>query len=66
MALKGIQFLVDDGGDKTAVVIDLKRYRRLWEDVYDRLLVESRAEEPRESLEQVRSRLEREWKRANG
>ena len=64
--LKGIQFLVDDAGDKSAVVIDLKRHRRLWEDIYDRLLSESRQHEPRESFDQVKRMLSRRWKRANG
>jgi hypothetical protein len=61
--VKGIQFLVDEAGGKTAAVIDLKRHRRAWEDFYDRLLAESRAHEPRESLEEVRRKLARKWKR---
>ena len=64
--LKGIQFMVDDSGDKSAVVIDLKRHRRLWEDVYDQLLAESRKDEPRESFDQVKKLLGRRWKRSNG
>jgi ribosomal protein L14 len=66
MVLRGIQFVVDNAGDKTAVVIDLKRHRRLWEDMYDRLLIESRRGEPRESLETVKKLLVRKWKRSNG
>ena len=42
---------------QTAAVIDLRRHRRLWEDFYDTVLVESRANEPRESLESVKRRL---------
>lgn len=56
-AMKGVQFLVDDGGNRTAVVIDLKRNAKLWEDFFDRALAESRAGEPRESLESVKERL---------
>ncbi len=66
MRLKGIQFLVDDAGDKSAVVIDLKRYRRQWEDLYDRLLSESRQHEPREPFNQVSKRLLRKWERSDG
>lgn len=55
--LRGIQFLVDDTGRKTAVQIDLKTQARLWEDFYDRLLAETRASEPRESLERVKERM---------
>ena len=55
--MEGIQFLVDDRGGKTAVVIDLKRYGDLWEDFYDSLVARLRSDEPRESLESVKERL---------
>jgi hypothetical protein len=55
--MKGVSFLVDDSGKKTAVILDLRKYRRLWEDIHDRLLIESRRREPRVSLEQARKRL---------
>ena len=66
MVLRGIQFVVDDAGKKTAAVIDLKRHRRLWEDLYDRLIAEARKDEPRESLGQVKKLLGRKWKRSHG
>ena len=55
--MSGVQFLIDDHGRKTAVVIDLRKDRDLWEDFYDRLLVQERAQEPRESLAEVKNRL---------
>lgn len=55
--MKGIQFLIDPSGVKTAVVIDLRANRKLWEDFYDRALADARAGEPRESLESVKDRL---------
>lgn len=55
--MRGVQFLVDDEGEKTAVLIDLKKNAQLWEDFYDVALAKSRAKEPRESLESVRRRL---------
>lgn len=55
----GIQFVVDEAGKETAVVIDLKRHRRVWEDFYDNLLAERRKNEPRESWAKVKSRLKR-------
>lgn len=55
--VKGVQFVVDNSGRKTAVQIDLKKQGRLWEDFYDRALVKQRASEPRESLEAVKKRL---------
>jgi len=36
--MKGIQYVVDDAGERRAVVIDLKQHGELWEDVYDCLL----------------------------
>ena len=57
--VKGVQFLVDERGEKKAVVIDLKKNAELWEDFYDRALARSRAHEPRESLESVKERLQR-------
>jgi len=60
--MEGIQFLIDDSGEKTAVVIDLKRYGALWEDFYDSLVARLRADEPRESLESVKERLRQQGK----
>jgi len=55
--MRGVQFLVDDDGEKTAVLIDLKKNAELWEDFYDVAVARSRAKEPRESLESVRQRV---------
>ncbi len=56
--MKGIRYLVDDQGDKNAVVLDLRLHGELWEDVYDALIAKKRRREPRESLAQVRRRLQ--------
>ena len=55
--MKGVQFLIDEKGEKAAVLIDLKRHSELWEDFYDRAVARSREGEPRESLESVKKRL---------
>jgi len=55
--MKGVQYLVNDKGKAQAVVIDLKKNRRLGEDVQDILVSRARRNEPRESLEKVESRL---------
>jgi hypothetical protein len=55
--MKGVSYLVDEDGNKTGVVLDLRKHRRLWEDLHDRLLIDSRRAEPRASLDQVRKRL---------
>jgi hypothetical protein len=46
--VKGIQYVVDEKGDKTAVVIDLKKHSELWEDFYDMAVARERATEPRD------------------
>ena len=56
-AIKGIQYVIDESGEKTAVLIDLKEHRELWEDLYDTLVAEQRRDEPRESLDEVKQRL---------
>ena len=55
--MHGIQFLVNDKGEKVAVMIDLKKYGELWKDFYDSLTARARANEPRETLESVKKRL---------
>ena len=60
--MEGVQFIVDSQGKKTAVLIDLRKYGALWEDVYDNLLAQKRKHEPRETLPSVRARLKRQGK----
>ena len=55
--MSGIQFLIDETGHRTAVMIDLKRNKAVWEDFYDTLLARKRRNEPRESLAEVRRKL---------
>ncbi|MFQ6032483.1 MAG: hypothetical protein ACE5K2_06135 [Candidatus Zixiibacteriota bacterium] len=60
--MKGVQFVVDDSGRKTAVVIDLKKYGQFWEDFYDHLLIEQSRDKPRKDLEEVKIELKKEGK----
>ena len=60
--MKGIQFVTDETGHKTAVLIDLKKYGEVWEDFYDALVARSRENEPRESIEAVKRRLQKQGK----
>jgi hypothetical protein len=55
--MRGIQFVVNEDGQKTAVVIDLKQHSELWEDFYDRALARKRRGEPRETLASVKTRF---------
>ncbi|HZW34866.1 MAG TPA: hypothetical protein VFF52_29355 [Isosphaeraceae bacterium] len=64
--MKGVQFLVDETGTKTAVLIDLTRHAQLWEDSYDLALARQRRKEPWESLESVQKRLQRVKRKSHG
>jgi hypothetical protein len=44
--LRGVPYLVNESGERTAVVISLKEWGELWEDFYDVLVSESRKDEP--------------------
>ncbi|HMT10234.1 MAG TPA: hypothetical protein PKA39_01265 [Ignavibacteria bacterium] len=55
--MTGINFVINDKGKKSAVVIDLKKHGKLWEDFYDALKVKQRKNEPRETLQMVKTRF---------
>jgi hypothetical protein len=55
--MSGITFMVNERGQKTAAVIDLRKHEQ--PDFHDALLAKSRAREPRESLKSVKRRLKR-------
>jgi hypothetical protein len=55
--MKGIEWVVDEKGDRKAVLIDLSEHGELWEDIYDTLLAEERKREARETLAEVKKKL---------
>ena len=55
--MKGIEYLIDDDGRRKAVLIDLVEHGELWEDFYDALLARERADEVRETLDEVKEKL---------
>ena len=55
--MKGIQYLTDEKGERNAVVIDLKRYKDLWEDFEDAITAKTRENEPKIPIEEVEKRL---------
>jgi hypothetical protein len=60
--MEGIQFVTNDKDQKVAVMIDLRKYGELWEDIYDSLTARQRASEPRETLAAVEKRLHKQGK----
>ncbi len=55
--MKGVQFVVDENGDRKAVLIDLRKNKGLWEDFFDSVLAKEREDEPRETLGSVRRKV---------
>ena len=53
------KFVVDSKGKKTGIVLSLKRYRKLLEDLHDLAVVAERRSEPTISFEGMRRRLKR-------
>jgi hypothetical protein len=64
--MKGVKFVVDENGERSAVLIDLQENADLWEDFYDSYVAREREEEPRESIEEVRQRLQAQGKLSRG
>jgi hypothetical protein len=44
--MRGIDFVTNKRGQKTAVLIDLKRHGQPWEVFYDSVVARNRAREP--------------------
>lgn len=60
--MEGIQFVTNDKNQKIAVMIDLRKHGELWEDFYDSLIADQRANEPRETIASVEKRLRKHGK----
>ena len=57
MATLKQQFIVDAKGKKTGVVLPLRRYQRLLEDLHDLAVVAERRSEKAISLDELKRRL---------
>ncbi len=55
--MKGIQFVTDDSGRRTAVLISLAEWGELWEDFYDVIVSESRKNGPVISWEELKAEM---------
>src|SRR5215216_6693533 len=62
LAMKGVKFVIDENGERSAVLIDLNENAELWEDFCDAYVAREREGEPRESMEEVRQRLQAQGK----
>lgn len=57
IAMKGVNFVFDERGQRKAVLIDLKKNKALWEDFYDSVIARERANEPREHLREAKRKI---------
>lgn len=55
--MKGVNYLTNEDGERTAVVTDLKAYGEAIEDFLDGLEAEARRDEPTEDFDQVVDRV---------
>jgi PHD/YefM family antitoxin component YafN of YafNO toxin-antitoxin module len=55
--MKGVNYIIDEQGKKTAVIISLKNYREEIEDFLDGLEAQSRAEEPSVDFEKAFTKI---------
>jgi hypothetical protein len=58
--MRGVQFVINEDGEKTAVLLDLQEWGELWEDFYDILVSRSRAQEEPVSWAALETELDRE------
>ncbi len=56
--MKGVQFLINEEGEKISVLIDLSEWGDLWEDFYDVMISRSRQEEEEVSWDELKAELE--------
>ena len=56
--VKGLQYIVDESGERVAAVINLKEWGELWEDFFDVLVSESRKGDPTVDWETLKAEIE--------
>lgn len=56
---RAVQVVVDQNGEKTAVLLPIRKYERMLEDLEDLQVIAERKHEPTISLKQLVARLKR-------
>lgn len=57
MIKKQTQYIIDESGQKTAVVIPVEEYEELLEDIHDLAIIAERRDEPTVSFDELKKRL---------
>ena len=55
--MEGVQFLVNEEGEKISVLIDLNEWGDLWEDFYDIMISRSRQDESEVSWDELKAEI---------
>lgn len=55
--MKGVQFVVDEQGNRNAVLIDLSQWGELWEDMYDVMVSQARRDEKQVPWEELKAEI---------
>ena len=55
--MEGVQFLVNEDGEKTSVLIDLNEWGDLWEDFHDLMVSRSRQDESEISWDELKAEI---------
>lgn len=60
--MKGVQFIIDDHGNPTSVILDLAIWSEIWEDIYDIKALEAARQEGGESIswERIKAKMDAE------
>jgi len=53
------QYIVDEKGQKTAVIIPVEEYEELLEDIHDLAIIAERRDEPTITFEKLKKKLEK-------
>jgi PHD/YefM family antitoxin component YafN of YafNO toxin-antitoxin module len=61
MAQETKRFVVTEKGQKTGILLSLKEYESLMEDLRDLAIIAERKDEPSEPLEDVKEKLLHKW-----
>ena len=62
MPREKMRYVVDEKGRKKSVVLPIKEYEELLEDLADLAVIAERKDAPVEPLHEVRKRLEEKWR----
>ena len=55
--MKGVPFVVDEQGNRNAVLIDLSQWGELWEDIYDVMVSRARRDEAQVPWEELQAEM---------